>query len=340
LISQPGHAIVVMGASVGGVGALRAVLAQLPVDIPAAVFVVMHLAPQSPGLLPRLLGHVSRLKVAAARDREAIELGRVYVAPADCHLLLSNGQVRVVHGPKENRFRPAIDPLFRSAAAYYRSRTIGVVLTGYLDDGTAGLSAIKRCGGRAVVQDPFDALAPEMPQNALDEVPVDHIVPLAEIGALLDRLARQPAAEPPPVPEEIRLEVAIMERGQSDVATAQELGKPSVYSCPECGGTLVEVPDDPAPRFRCQVGHAFTMQSLLADQSNQIEHSIWAAVRALEERASLLKRMAQHSIRRAHNTSADDFQQQSAESQEHAEKLRKLLLAAVDRAEPLPEAGS
>ena len=192
---MPKHDIIVIGASAGGIEALIELFSVLPQDLPAAVFVVCHLSPQSEGVLPAALSRNGNLRAVNATDREQIIPGRVYVAPPDHHLLVEPGFVRVTQGPKENRFRPAIDPLFRSAAYAYGPRVIGVVLTGALDDGTAGLWAIKERGGLAIVQDPDDALFPSMPLSALTNVQVDYRVPLSEIAPLLVRLVSEPAGE-------------------------------------------------------------------------------------------------------------------------------------------------
>ena len=191
---MPGHDIIVIGASSGGIEALTEVAARLPEDIPAALFVVVHVAPRSVSVLPEILNRTGPLTAAHARDNEKIKSGRIYVAPPDFHMLVTNGAIRLVRGPKENNTRPAIDPTFRTAARNYGARVVGVILSGALDDGASGLRAIKERGGLAVVQDPLDALFPDMPQNALAAVAVDHVLPMAEIAPLLDRLAREPVS--------------------------------------------------------------------------------------------------------------------------------------------------
>src|SRR5438477_682491 len=210
-------AIVVIGASAGGMQALEAVAAGLPADLPAAVFVVWHLAPGVRSVLPMVLNRASRIPALYPKDGDPIEPGRIYVAPNDHHLLIERGYVRVAKGPKENRFRPAVDPLFRSAAYLYSTRVIGVVLSGALDDGTAGLWAIKLRGGTAVVQDPADALHRSMPINALDNVEVDYKLPVAEIGPLLGRLTREPAAREPVIGAEER------DKMEAEVKIAREV---------------------------------------------------------------------------------------------------------------------
>ena len=203
--------IIAIGASMGGVGALSALVGQLPADLPASVLVVQHRSAEPPELLSEILSHRGPLPAVAARDHMALEHGRIYVAPPDRHLLVTEGGLRVNYGPRENRARPAIDVLFRTAAVHRRSRVIGVVLTGLLGDGAAGLLAIHRCGGVAVVQALTDASYPEMPARALAAVPTAEQVPLAELGSMLARLAYEAAPQPPPVPEALRIEARLTE---------------------------------------------------------------------------------------------------------------------------------
>src|SRR4051812_28114126 len=264
---MPGHDIIVVGASAGGMEALAEVARGLPADLPAAVFVVWHLAPGSLGVLPRVLGEAGPLPAANAADGEEVRPGRVYVAPPDRHLVLEPGRVRVTRGPRENRFRPAVDPLFRSAALASGPRVVGVVLTGALDDGTAGLWAVKARGGVAVVQDPAEATFPWMPRSALAHVRVDHVLPLAHIPPLLARLARGgPApAEGSPVPEQMGVEARIALGDNALQAGVMGLGPPSPYTCPECHGTLLQMKTGGLLRFRCHTGHAYTLSSLLAE---------------------------------------------------------------------------
>jgi two-component system, chemotaxis family, protein-glutamate methylesterase/glutaminase len=285
----PNHDIVVIGASAGGVEALRTIAAGLPADLPAAVFVVLHMSPEGPGLLPLLLDRAGPLRAVQASDGGLIERGCIYVARPDHHLLLQDNRMRLARGPKENRSRPAVDPLFRSAALEYGPRVIGVVLTGSLDDGAAGLAAIKNRGGVAIVQAPEDALYASMPRSALRAVRADHVLPVSEIAATLARAASLPAEATPPANEPLRVEVAMGAGKPQDIDT---LGPQSPYGCPECGGVLNEVEDAAVLRFRCRVGHAYTSETLAAEQEETIEASLWAAMRALEESAELKKKMA------------------------------------------------
>jgi two-component system chemotaxis response regulator CheB len=277
--------IIVIGASWGGVTAIRDLLATLPADLPAAVFVVQHVAPTHTSLLPEIINFASPLAAAHPADGDEIVRGRVYVAPPDQHLLVAEGRVRVVRGPKENRARPAIDALFRSAAFVYGPRVTGVVLTGLLDDGTAGLYAVKRRGGAAVVQDPDDAAARDMPASALRHVEVDACLPLGEIGPKLVELATaaEPDPEAPQAPETMRIETEIMSDDRAHENEVETLGPPSAYACPECHGALFEVREGRVKRYRCRTGHGYSRASLLADLAEKAESALWLALRALEE---------------------------------------------------------
>lgn len=329
--NHPGHDIVVVGASMGGIEALGQLVAGLPADLPAAVFLVQHMAAGSPGMLARLFARNAVLPVEPAVDGQPIRKGRVYVAVPDRHLLLIDGHVRLVHGPRENRARPAIDLLFRSAAVAYASRVVGVVLTGFLDDGTAGLHAIKRCGGLAVVQAPFDAAYPDMPRSALQNVAVDHSVPLSEIPVLLARLAVEPAPPAPPVPDDIRVELGLLTSTVGTEEMAQADAVKTSLVCPECGGTIYEVQGDAIQRFRCHVGHAYTAATLLDDQSDSLERALWAAVRTLEDRATLLDKMAGDSDRRGISTIGDDYRAKAQEARRHSDEIHRLLMSQAER---------
>jgi two-component system, chemotaxis family, protein-glutamate methylesterase/glutaminase len=295
--------IVVIGGSAGGVEALMHICAGLPADLPAALFVVQHISPVSKSVLPDLLSKVGPLPAKHPVEGEPIKSGQIFVAPPDFHLLLRDGRVALRHGPQENRTRPAIDPLFRSAAVAYGPRVIGVVLTGLLDDGTAGLQAIKRCGGICVVQDPDDAQWPDMPRRALEFGNIDHVVTLAEMPALLDRLCREPAGPKLPVPQSLEIEgrIAAQELGPADVPT---LGEPSALSCPVCGGVLNEVLEEGTAQFRCQTGHAFTSEGLVVAQSEGLERALESAARTHRDRLTLCRRMEEQARARAQPHSA------------------------------------
>ncbi|MCA1617842.1 MAG: chemotaxis protein CheB [Acidobacteria bacterium] len=321
---MPGRDIVVVGTSAGGVEALRELVGGLPADFPGSVFIVMHTAPDSPGVLAQILARAGKLPAAAASNRERVRPGRVYVAPPDMHLLLEPGLMRLTRGPKENRFRPAVDPLFRSAAAVYGPRVTGVILTGGLDDGTSGLWAVKRLGGVAVVQDPEEAFMPSMPQSALEQVEVDYTLPLAEIAPLLSRLAGTSVAEQGgyEVPEELNIEVKIaMEDNARDLGLAR-LGSPSVFTCPECHGTLLQLKENDRPRYRCHTGHAYSSDSLLSELTESVEDTLWSAIRSIAESAMLMRHMAEH-VGESDAPAAARFLEKAREAERRGEIVRR-----------------
>lgn len=324
---MPGHDVIVVGASAGGVEALITLAGSLPADLPAALFLVLHIPAQSPSLLPDILNRAGPLRALHPDDGEAIQHGRIYIAPPDQHLLVEEGIVRVVHGPKENRHRPAVDPLFRSAARTYGTRVVGVILTGSLDDGTAGLLAIKRRGGVAVVQDPQDALFSSMSLSAIAHVEVDHVVPLSAISTLLVHLAHEQAAAEGsyPVLKDLEMETKLAAMDMSTMQNGEHVGIPSVFSCPECGGVLWEVHDGNLLRFRCRVGHAFSVDSVLAGQSEAIEEALWTALKTLEESASLSHRMERNAHEGGKYWLAKRFDEKAQEAEQHAATIRQVL---------------
>ncbi|HYN86668.1 MAG TPA: chemotaxis protein CheB [Pyrinomonadaceae bacterium] len=326
-----GHDIIVIGASAGGVEALQVLARGLPEDLAAAVFVVLHISPQTPSILPSILARAGALPAAHAADGQPIEHGRIYVAPSDHHLLVEPGQVRVVRGPKENRYRPAVDPLFRSAALAYGPRVVGVILTGALDDGAAGIRYVKQRGGVTVVQDPAEALYPGMPRSAARSTRVDYQLPLDRIAPLLARLAREEAADDRevPVPEDLKTEAEIAKQKLDAIEMlrhVERLGKLTPFTCPECHGTLWEMQDGELLRFRCHVGHALTAESLVSEQSEVLENALWSALRALEEKVTLTRRMAERARGRNYDRAAKSFDLKAAEGSRHAEVVRDLLL--------------
>jgi two-component system chemotaxis response regulator CheB len=319
-----GRDIIVVGASAGGVEALQVLCKTLPRDLGAAVCIALHLPPDAVSILPEILTTAGRLPAAQALDNEPIVYGRIYLAPPDRHLLVMRGFTRVVRGPRENRHRPSIDVLFRSAAIAYGARVTGVLLSGADDDGAAGAAAIDEGGGEVIVQDPLEAAFPMMPQSALRRVASARAFRLEDIGAEVTRLSAQPvSAGNPHPPASLTREVALQshfERGEK--AGTEMLGKPSVYGCPECGGTLWEMENGNDWRFRCRVGHAYSPESLMAEQTENTESALWSAVRALEENAAVSRRLAsrvgilgEHYLERARSREQD------------AAIIRKLLLA-------------
>lgn len=323
-----GHDIIVVGASVGGIEALSNLVAQFPQDLAATLCVVQHMLATSKGQLAQILDRAGPLAATLAQDGESFEPAHIYVAPPDHHLLVKRGYLRVTRGLRENRVRPAIDPLFRSAAVAYGARVVGVVLTGLQNDGTAGLLAIKRCGGIAMVQDPTDALYPDMPRSALEYVEVDYCVPLLKMGPLLYRLTQEPPAETPPVPEDLLLEANIAENPAANPDCAKELGSSVSLTCPECGGPLWERRQEKLQRYRCRLGHAFTPESLLEGQSEVIEYALWAAVRTMEDRVRILTSLAQGRRERGQSTVANLYATRALELKSQAQQIRQMLLEA------------
>jgi two-component system chemotaxis response regulator CheB len=299
----------VIGASAGGVEALKEVVSRLPADLPAAVCVVLHIAPTSPSALAGILSRAGELPCVAAVDGAPLADGQVLVAPPDHHLLVDDGRARLGAGPRENGHRPAVDVLFRSAAHARRSRVIGVILSGTRDDGSAGLAAIKAHDGVAVVQDPGDALYDGMPSSAIAHVVVDAVAPADLVAATIAALVRGE-----PLPEGIR--------GSTPAADSPIGGKDLTLVCPECGGVLSEHDDSGILQWRCHVGHLYSPRSLDVAQGAAVEHALWTALRSLEDRAALLRRLAEQTATRGQRRSARSFGEQAAEAQAQADLVR------------------
>jgi two-component system chemotaxis response regulator CheB len=281
--------IVVIGASAGGVETLKTLVPMLPAELPAAVFVVLHMMPGGTSVLPRILARHSALAVASAEDGEPVERGRIYVAPPDHHMLLADGRVRLTRGPRENGHRPAVDPLFRSAARGYENRVVGVVLSGALDDGTAGLKMIRDNGGATIVQDPDEATYPSMPRSALEHEPLAEAVAIAGMAERICELVdEQLDPRPTPPADDPPEETDQPDRADDDPRAGMLTG----ITCPECGGALWEHDENGLLRFKCHVGHAYSVESLDSDQSDSLEGALWAALRNLQERGDLFRRLS------------------------------------------------
>ena len=320
---RAGRDIVVVGASAGGFQCVMEIARSLPQNLPAAVFVVIHTSPNSAGVVPKLVGRNGYLHADYARDDQKIEHGNIYFAPPDRHVLVKRGYMRVVRGPQENGFRPAVDPLFRTAARAYGRRVIGVILSGALDDGTHGLSIVKRHAGIAVVQHPDEAVIPSMPLSAVQNVEVDHIVGIAEMGRLIERLVRETVEEVEVMPEKPDIAEMATEEPVADSLS----GAPSPFTCPSCGGSLWELTDDAPMRFRCHVGHVFTADSLSHAQSNGLEGALWSALRALEEKAALRRKMALRALGRKTAAIASDYEAQARDAEQRAALIREALVS-------------
>jgi two-component system, chemotaxis family, protein-glutamate methylesterase/glutaminase len=318
--------IVVMGASAGGIDALTAIVKDLPADLPATLFVVIHTAPQSPGYLAEILTRLGPVGARYASNGETFAKPMVYLAPPDHHLLIEAPRtVRVLRGPRENRTRPAVDPLFRSAALNFGRRVIGVVLSGGLDDGTAGLRGIKMCGGTTVIQDPDDALVASMPRSAQLNVSIDYCKPAAQLGHLIAQLTKTALVAhsngDATMRKTLELELAMVKGLNGERVT--ELGEPSLFTCPECHGMLVKLRDERPLRFRCHTGHAFTADSLVAEQSDATEEAIWNSIRSLQESSMLLTHLAEH-WRAIDPKVADEFLRKAKQAQARANAVRRI----------------
>jgi two-component system chemotaxis response regulator CheB len=308
-----GRGVVVAGASAGGVEALVELVKTLPSDFPHPVLVVLHVAPSGTSVLPAILARACSLPVSSPLDGAEIRPGRVYVAPPDSHLVVDDSVLRLSKAPRENGHRPAIDPTMRSAAQFYDGSTLGIVMSGSRDDGTAGLLAIKAAGGTAIVQDPAEALYDAMPLNALAHVDVDAVLPVSEMATWI--LANRP--DPPETSENPVSEEPAINRGERAAS-----GEGTRYTCPDCGGVLFERHERALERFACSVGHVFSIQSLSSAQASALETALWAAVRALDDRAALLRRLAARARASSHMRSAASFEHQAHEALERADTIR------------------
>ncbi len=322
-----GRDIVVIGASAGGVEALCTLAASLPSLLPAAILVVLHIPPHTPSNLQTILARAGPLPVEAASDYALLQPGKIYVAVPDRHLLVESNRMRITRGPKENRARPAIDALFRSAAYHFGERVIGILLSGNLDDGTAGLWAVKDRGGIALVQAPEEAPFPSMPQSAIQHVAIDHVLSIADMAPVLDLLIREPipvreqapAAQSP----EVEIRIALGENGLK--SGTMQLGPIAPTTCPECHGVLIRIQDGSIQRYRCHTGHTYSSQTLLSQIDGEIEYGLVNAVRALDERILLLQQLEQQARTSNEETLANRYAQQALASEQWGNRLRDML---------------
>jgi two-component system chemotaxis response regulator CheB len=320
--------IIVIGASAGGVYALKELTASLPGDLAASIFVVLHVSPHSPNLLPDILSHAGPIKAIHPQDGQLFQPGHIYVAPPDHHMLIEYDQIIVKKGPKENRFRPSIDALFRSAAYTYGPRVIGVVLTGMLNDGASGMWSVKRLGGIGIVQEPEDAMYSSMPDSVLEYVDADHVVPVKQIGTILEKLIAETVIEKPELdPEEDRLMGVEINIAAQDSAFEQgiiELGELTPLTCPECTGALISIKEGKLIRYRCHTGHAFTASTLLAETTKTVEDSFWKAARSLEEAVILLEQSGKQFAEGGNSEAAEQFFEKAQQARERAKVAHEL----------------
>lgn len=317
--------IIVVGASAGGVIALKDLVRTLPKDFKGSLFVVLHTPAYGESRLPWILSTAGELQADFAKDGESIERGRIYVAPTDHHLLLEDGRVRVKRGPKENRFRPSIDALFRSAAYVYGERVIGVILSGMLNDGTSGLWSIKQHGGIAIIQSPDDAEQPQMPTNALEFVEPDYEVPVTDMGPLITGMVSEEAPKKHQLSDEqmklLKMEVVIATRDNAFEMGIMDMGQLTPFTCPECHGALVRLVEGKILRFRCHTGHAYTASSLLSEVSETIEGMLWQSMRGLEEMNMLLQTIGDHYEELKDKSSAKLFREKAKVASDRARNL-------------------
>jgi two-component system chemotaxis response regulator CheB len=324
--------IIVIGASAGGVEPLRSIVEDLRPDLPASIFIVLHLSNARPSMLAEILDRASPLPAAFASEGARIEPGTITVAIPDHHLVLDDGQMHVTHGPAENRHRPSVDVLFRSAARSYGARVIGVVLSGVLDDGTAGLIAIKVRGGLAVIQDPSEAFAADMPRNAMRYIEVDAVLPSREIGRKLNELVMQRVESDQAAPATLEMieenRIASLIASQTD--DEDKPGVPSSIACPDCHGVLWEIQEGDLLRWRCRTGHAYSPETLIAAENGNVDKALWEAIRVLEERAALRKRLIGQARERHLPTLEKHFTHEVSETEHTVKMLRGLLSKHVE----------
>jgi two-component system, chemotaxis family, protein-glutamate methylesterase/glutaminase len=324
------HDIVVIGASAGGVEALTRLVRDLPPGLPASLFVVCHFPSGHRSVLPEILSRSGSLLATHAIDGELFHPGHIYVAPPDYHLLLAaERRIQLTRGPRENHHRPAIDPLFRSAARIYGARVIGVVLTGFLNDGAAGLLAVRSVGGIAVVQDPADARGATMPETAARIAGTDYCVTLDRLAPLLEELIQQPPAAPggPSMTDAFEMMPEIVNADMNEQVRNGRRGRVSLFNCPDCGGTLWQVAEDKLLQFRCHVGHVYQGETLLHDQADLLETALWTAVRIFKERHLLARQLAQQEASRGDVASAARFQEQADQAGRYGDLIRQYILS-------------
>lgn len=312
-----GHDIIAIGASAGGVTAILELVRRLPRDLPSSILITIHMRPESNSNLPTVIRRAGELEAVFPRFTEPLRHGYIYVAPPNLHMLLEDDHIRLEDGPRENGARPAVDPLFRSAAEAVGPRLIGVILSGSMDDGTGGMAAVKRLGGITIVQDPDEAEFDGMPRSAIENVQVDYVLPVAEIAPLLVSLVGKPAG-PTLVSQE--------QSNPQDNPGEHEEGWHLQFSCPDCGGVMLPV-EGGVLTFRCEVGHLYSPHMLLSEQSSHIEDALWTAIRALGEKARLSRQMAESMRQRGYTLSAERFETQAQTTEQHENTLKTLVSA-------------
>lgn len=320
----------VIGTSAGGIRALEELVMQLDSEMDAAFLVVLHLSRKGVGdvLFQRLQQH-AKLPCRVAVNGEHIKRGIIYLAPPDNHMLVDRGHVVVARGAHENRWRPSVNNLFRSAAANYSSRVIGIILTGMLDDGTAGMSQVKRAGGITIIQNPDEADYPDMPLSVLENVEVDYVESLSKMGLLLSEIIETTEPKEVEVPFDILQETKIDLRVSTRVDNLAMFEKSDI-NCPDCGGGLYITQEDHPPHYRCHVGHSYTEKDLLVRLAETMENTFWTALRMMEERRTLLLKMARRDRDRGYGSTAQQHQERAQEMEGHIENLKQLLFKTAE----------
>lgn len=320
--------LIVIGASAGGLEPLKNIISSLPKNFPAALLIVKHISSSAENVLPNILSRVSKLPVIQPGNNHTIEPGHIYIAPPKFHMIIENGKIQLKKGPRINHSIPAIDPLFYSAALHNKSRTIGILLSGLLDDGSAGLLALKKYNGIAIVQDLKEAEYQDMPSNGCRATPVDYCLPAVEIEAVLKKIVNSPininSSNIPDVPllkTELNMNFTETDSNENDM---HDIGAPSVFSCPECNGVLWQVHDESLERYRCRVGHAFGLDSLVNNKEKNTDAALWAALRALEEKKNLANNLISRA-KKENSKNLKHFQKKAHEVEEHIQTIRKIL---------------
>jgi two-component system chemotaxis response regulator CheB len=327
------HDLIAIGGSAGSIEPLKVILAQLPADLPAAVLIVIHVPATSTGIFTTVAAASCAMPVKSAEDGDLIVNGKVYLAPPDHHLLIVKDRLRLGRGPRENLVRPSIDPLMRSAALFYGSRTIGVILSGLMNDGASGLATIKRAGGIALVQAPIEAASRDMPIAALEATTVDRSGSAAELVSAIMQYVGEPPGKPKPLPADVRVEVEIAAGRNIDTTVIREIADVAPLTCPDCGGVLSQMKDAQPIRFRCQVGHAYTAQTLQDTQENAVDEAVRVALRIIEERAELVSRMAKDARAADRWSMAEMHEGRAKEYRDYANILRKAVISSLESRE-------
>jgi two-component system chemotaxis response regulator CheB len=323
--------LIVIGASAGGIKAIVKIIEGLPKALDAAIMIVLHVSRKSSASnIIEIFQRNTTLKCYVALDKMNIQEGNIYLAPPENHLLVNDGVMLLNQGPEENRHRPSIDALFRSAAVHLGNRVIGIVLTGMLDDGTSGMYAIKACGGRCIVQNPSEAEYADMPRNVLKKIEVDHMADLDQMPILIQNILSKPLPPKIAIPDELKVEADITEKLMSDINQLKKIAEQSDFVCPDCGGGLWAIKNDPTHRYRCYTGHVYTEKILQDVQDLKIEESIWVSIRMLEEKRNMLQLLASRKNGSSDNSTVFSLNKRIDEITEHIKRLKSLIVKLSD----------